>query len=145
MSSRRLLKAAEAIREVVSMSILTELRDPRIRDVTVTHVEVSSDMRHATVHVSVMGNERRQQLSLRGLEHAGGFLQQQVAQRIDTRYTPKLRFVLDKGVKNSLEVTRILGQLFPGGPPEFSETVSEPAEELSPDPPPDAAAAPSDL
>ena len=143
MTSRRLLKAAEAIREVVSMSILTELRDPRIRDVTVTHVEVSSDMRYATVHVSVMGSESRQQLSLRGLEHAVGFLQQQLARRIETRYTPRLRFVLDKGVKNSLAVTRILGELFPGGPSEQPQTAAEADEAVSLDPPADAGEGPS--
>jgi ribosome-binding factor A len=113
MSSRRVLKAAEAIREVVSLAILTELRDPRIENVTVTYVEVSSDMRHAKVHVSVMADEAKQKLCLKGLSNATGFLQQKVAKRIDTRYTPRLRFVLDRGVKHSLEVTRILGELFP--------------------------------
>jgi len=113
MPARRVLKAAEAIREVVSMAILTELRDPRIRDVTVTYVEVSPDMRHAKVHVSVMGDEAKQDLSLRGLQSAAGFLQQKVAKRIDTRYTPRIRFVLDQGVKHSIEVTRILGELLP--------------------------------
>ena len=57
MSSRRVLKAAEAIREVVSMAILTDLRDPRVEGVTVTYVEVSPDMRQAKVHVSIMGDE----------------------------------------------------------------------------------------
>lgn len=113
MSSRRVLKAAEAIREVVSMSILTELSDPRIRDVTVIRIEVSPDMRYAKVYVSVMGDEAKQQLSLRGLQSASGFLQQKVARRIDTRYTPVLTFVLDKGVKHSLEVSRMLGELLP--------------------------------
>ena len=51
MSTRRLLKAAEAVREVVSMAILTQVRDPRVRDVTVTRVEMAPDMRTATVHV----------------------------------------------------------------------------------------------
>ena len=54
-TSRRLLKAAEAIREVVASSILTELRDPRVRDVTVVGVTVSPDMREAKVAVSIMG------------------------------------------------------------------------------------------
>ena len=111
MSSRRLLKAAEAIREVVGMAILTELRDPRIRDVTVTFVEVSPDMRLAKVHVSVMGDETKQRLSLQGLKNAAGFLQQKVGNRIDTRYTPRLQFLLDKGVKNAMEVTRILDEV----------------------------------
>ena len=113
MASRRILKAASAIREVVSMAILTELRDPRIRDVTVTYVEVSPDMRQAKIHVSIMGNENQQELSLRGLRNAAGFLQQKVAQRIDTRYTPRLMFELDRGVKHSIEVSRLLGELLP--------------------------------
>jgi ribosome-binding factor A len=111
MTSRRVLKAAQAIREVVGMSILTDLRDPRIQNVTVTRVEVSADMRLAKVHVSVMGDEPQQKLSIHGLQNAAGFLQQKVAKRIDTRYTPKLNFVLDKGAKHSMEVTRILGEL----------------------------------
>ncbi len=59
MSSRRVLKAAQAIREVVSMAIITDLKDPRIRDVTVTLVEVSPDMRQAKVNVSVMGDRNQ--------------------------------------------------------------------------------------
>jgi ribosome-binding factor A len=113
MTSRRVLKIAEAIREVVSMSILTELKDPRVRDVTVTYVEVSPDLQHARVHVSVMGSESQQQLSLRGLQNAAGFLQHKVATRIDTRYTPRLKFALDRGVKNSIEVARILDEVLP--------------------------------
>ncbi len=113
MSARRLLKAAEAIREVVSMAILAELRDPRIKDVTVTHVEVSPDMRHAKVHVSVMGDDAQQKLSLRGLQSAAGFLQSKIAEQIDTRYTPRLMFVLDQGVKKSIEMARILKQVLP--------------------------------
>ena len=113
MSSRRLEKAAEAIREVVSMAILTELQDPRIRDVTVTHVEVSADLRYAKVHVSVMGDEARQKLTLRGLQSAAGFLQAKIAQGIEIRYTPKLSFLLDQGVKRSIAVAKILREVLP--------------------------------
>jgi ribosome-binding factor A len=113
MTSRRLQKAAEAIREVVSMAILADLKDPRIRDVTVTYVEVSPDMRQAKVHVSVMGDETAQQLSLRGLQNAAGFLQSKVSKRIDTRYTPRLAFVLDLGVKRSIEIAQILQAVLP--------------------------------
>ena len=111
MSSRRLLKAAEAIREVVATSILTDLRDPRIRDVTVLAVEVAPDMREAKVSVSVMGTDAQQQLSLRGLQNAAGFLQSRIADRIETRYTPKLRFVLDQGTKNVAAVGEILERI----------------------------------
>jgi ribosome-binding factor A len=125
--SRRLLKAAEAIRGVVSMAILTELRDPRVKNVTVVGVEVLPDMKSAKVHVSIMGTEKQQQLGLAGLQNAAGFLQKKIAERIETRYTPKLTFVLDKGVKKSLEVSRILREVLP--PPAAVEEEEEPSQE----------------
>jgi len=111
MTARRLLKAGEAIREVVSMAILTELRDPRVKNVTVLGVEVAPDMREAKVIVSVMGNKTQQATSLKGLQSSAGFLQARIADRIDTRYTPRLTFVLDDGVKKSLAVSKVLEQL----------------------------------
>ena len=110
-TSRRLLKAAEAIREVVASAILTEMRDPRVKDVTVIGVEVTPDMREATVSVSVMGDESQKQLSLRGLQNAAGFLQSKIARRIDTRYTPRLRFELNRGMENALVVGELLGKI----------------------------------
>jgi len=95
------------------MAILTEVRDPRVRDVTVTRVEMAPDMRSALVHVSVMGNAAREQLALRGLANAAGFLQSRIADRIETRYTPRLRFELDAGVKQSIELARVLGEVLP--------------------------------
>ena len=123
MISRRVRKAAEAVREVVSMAILTDLKDPRISDVTVTYVEVSADMRKARVHVSVMGDEKKQQLSLRGLTSAVGFLQKKIGKRIDTRYTPKLEFKLDMGVKKSIEITQILSEVIPDLSSSFDEAI----------------------
>jgi ribosome-binding factor A len=113
MTSRRVLKAAEAIREVVSMAILTDLRDPRIQGVTVTHVEVSGDMRLAKVHVSIMGSEAIQKLCLKGLQSSAGFLQQKISKRIDTRYTPVIKFELDMGVKKSIAVAKSLHDVLP--------------------------------
>jgi ribosome-binding factor A len=115
-STRRLLKAAEAVREVVSMAILTAVRDPRVRDVTVTRAEMAPDMRSATVYVSVMGSPAKQQTALRGLANSAGFLQSRIADSIETRYTPKLRFELDKGVKHALEIDQMLREVLPPEP-----------------------------
>jgi ribosome-binding factor A len=124
--SRRLLKAAEAIRGVVSMAILTELRDPRVKNVTVVCVEVLPDMKSAKVFVSIMGTEKEQQLALSGLQNAAGFLQAKIAERLVARYTPRLTFVLDMGVKKSLEVSRILREVLPSAPEqEENESVEE--------------------
>jgi ribosome-binding factor A len=98
------------------MAILQDLKDPRVQDVTVTYVEVSGDLRNAKVHVSVMGNETKQKLSLRGLQNAAGFLQSKLNSRIDTRYTPRLDFVLDQGVKKSIAIAQILDRVLPGPP-----------------------------
>jgi ribosome-binding factor A len=122
MSSRRVLKAAEAIREVVGMAILADLKDPRIEGVTVTHVVVSPDMRQAKVHVSIMGDEKAQRLCLHGLQSAAGFLQQKIAKRIDTRYTPRIMFELDMGVKKSIAIAKLLDDVLP-------EPTNEPVEE----------------
>jgi ribosome-binding factor A len=129
MTSRRTQKAAEAIREVVSMSILADLKDPRIQDVTVTYVEVSPDMRQAKVHVSIMGDDAKQRLSMHGLQNAAGFLQSKVAKRIDTRYTPRLTFVLDMGVKRSIEVAQILQSVLPAPESAAAETAPDEPED----------------
>ena len=113
MSSRRVLKAAQAVREVVGMAIIADLKDPRIKDATVTMVEVSPDMRQAKVHVSVMGDETKQNLCIKGLQSSAGYLQSKIGNRIDTRYTPKIQFVLDKGIKNAMTVARILEEVLP--------------------------------
>lgn len=127
--SRRLLKAAEAIRGVVSMAILTELRDPRVKNVTVVGVEVLPDMKSAKVHVSIMGSEKEQHLCLSGLQNSAGFLQKKIAERIESRYTPRLTFVLDQGVKNSLEINRILREVLPPTS-EPTESTDEDVESL---------------
>ncbi|MEM9368715.1 MAG: 30S ribosome-binding factor RbfA [Planctomycetota bacterium] len=111
MGSRRLLKAAEAIREVVATAVLTEIRDPRVRDVTVLGVDVAPDMREAKVSVSVMGDEKQKQLSLRGLQNSAGFLQSKIAARLDTRYTPRLQFEIDRGQENAQVVGEILARI----------------------------------
>ncbi len=118
------------------MAIIADLKDPRISDVTVTFVEVSADMRLAKVHVSVMGDEKKQTLCVRGLQNSAGYLQQKIGKRIDTRYTPRIEFVLDKGIKHSMLVTRILDEVLPAD--EASEQADgsseNPADSGSPDP-----------
>lgn len=133
MSSRRVLKAAEAIREVVSMAILTDLRDPRIAGVTVTHVEVAPDMRQARVHVSIMGNDTQQKLCLHGLRRSAGYLQSKISDRIETRYTPRLQFVLDEGIKKSLAISKILHELLPDTRPAADQDSADEAADDDPD------------
>lgn len=122
MSHRRTAKVAQAIRQVVSTAILTELRDPRVKKVTVLNVEVPPDLRSAKVYVSVMGEEREGHLVLRGLQSARGFLQSRIADEIDLRWTPILEFVLDSGVKKSIETSKMLREAGVGLPEDGNAT-----------------------
>ena len=108
MPTHRSLRMAEAIREVVATAILFDVADPRVRAVTVLRVEVSSDLRSATVFVSIMGTEGQRTQAFRGLVHATGFLQARVAARLQTRFTPVLSFKHDDSVKKSVELGRVI-------------------------------------
>jgi ribosome-binding factor A len=110
MKPHRLARVAEVVREVTSETILFELRDPRVKGVTVTRAEVSGDLQHAKVYVSVMGTAADQKLCLHGLKHSAGFIQSKLARRLQTRFTPVIHFVLDEGVKKSIEMTRLINE-----------------------------------
>lgn len=128
MKSRRVARASEAVREVVSTTVLFELRDPRIKNVTVLAAEVAKDLRTAKVFVSIMGDVKQQSLAMYGLESARGYIQAKIAERLDTRYTPVLRFVLDQGVKKSIETARLLREAQTGAG--TGEAQSDEAAEL---------------
>src|SRR5262245_29446383 len=134
MKTFRLARVAEAVREVASETILYELRDPRVKMVTVTRAEVSGDLQHAKVYVSIMGTPSQQKLTLRGLQHAAGFVQSRLAARLQTRFTPVLKFVLDDGVKKSIEMTRLINEaLAEGKPPVAADAEADAAGDVSGD------------
>ena len=108
MKTHRLARVSEVIREVAASTILFEMKDPRVKNVTVTRAEVSADLQHAKVYVSVMGSEREQKLTMYGLQAAAGFVQTKLAKRMTTRYIPHITFVLDDGIKKSIEIARII-------------------------------------
>ena len=134
MKPYRMARVAEAIREVASETILYEMHDPRVKSVTVTRAEVSGDLQHAKVYVSIMGTDKEQALTLRGLRHASGFVQAKLARRLQTRFTPVVTFVLDQGVKHSIEITRLINEALAQGTPP-----APPEGEDQPPPAPDAA------
>jgi ribosome-binding factor A len=110
MKAHRTARVGEVIREVAAETILFELRDPRVKGVTVTRTEVSGDLQHAKIFVSLMGSAKEQQLCLHGLKHAAGYIQSKLATRMKTRFTPVITFVVDEGVKKSIEITRLINE-----------------------------------
>ena len=116
MAGRRLERVAEAIREVVSTAILFELKDPRVQGVTVLRAQVTGDLRHTKVFVSLMGDAKQQKLTLQGLNHARGFIQSKIADRLQTRWTPVIQFVVDESIKKSIEISRLIEQAMATSP-----------------------------
>ncbi|QDU22795.1 30S ribosome-binding factor RbfA [Urbifossiella limnaea] len=108
MKSHRLARVNEVIRETAANAVLFQLKDPRVKGVTVTRAEVSADLQHAKVYVSVMGSEKEQKLTMYGLASAAGFVQTKIAERLTTRHVPHVTFVFDEGIKKSLAIAQIL-------------------------------------
>ena len=137
MKAHRVARIAEVIREVAAETILFELQDPRIKNVTVTRAEVSGDLQHAKVYVSVMGTQKEQDLCLHGLKHSAGFIQRKLGNRLKTRFTPTVAFVLDEGVKNSLKVAQLIHEAL-GPRPQEPEKSTEDSPTIETAPPTDA-------
>ena len=125
MKMHRLARVAEAVRETASETILYEMHDPRVKFVTVTRAEVSGDLQHAKVYVSIMGTQKEQELAMHGLRHAAGFVQSKLAGRLQTRFTPRVTFVLDEGVKKSIEMTRLINEALGQSKPPAAEPAGE--------------------
>ncbi len=94
--------------------IAGELSDPRIGFATVTHVELSGDLHHARVLVSVLGDEEDQQKTFEGLSSAAGFVRRELARRLRLRRAPELAFVLDRGVEEGLRIETLIQRLKKG-------------------------------
>jgi ribosome-binding factor A len=110
--SERMRRVNEAVREVISEAV-GELKDPRLGFVTVTGVETSADLRHATVFVSVLGTARKREQTLAGLAAAHGVLQARVARELRMKRTPQLTFEYDPTVERGVRMTQLIDELAP--------------------------------
>jgi ribosome-binding factor A len=108
MAKDRMRRVNEAVREVLSVAISKELKDPRIGFVTVTEVDTSPDLRHAHVYVSVLGDDSGRAATLAGLDSSRGFLQSRIASELRLKHTPQLGFHYDRGADRSIRISEIL-------------------------------------
>ena len=113
MTSGRMRRVDEAMREVLSGAITTELKDPRVGFVTVTAVETASDLRHARVFVSVLGDQGVRKRSMQGLQSAHGVLQRAVARELRLKHTPTLEFLYDDSTDRGMRVSRLIDETTP--------------------------------
>ena len=116
--SRRTDRLSDLLRAELSELIRREIKDPRIKLVSLTGVEVTSDLRRAVVRVSVLGEESQREEAVEALRHARGFLRTELSHRLRTRVTPELVFELDRGAEHSQKISDLLESLH--GPDESS-------------------------
>ena len=102
----------EMVRHVLAESV-PDLKDPRIGLITVTGVDTASDLRHATVYVSVLGSERKREQTLAGLTAAHGVLQSRIARQLHLKRTPQLAFEYDPSVEHGVRMTQLIDALAP--------------------------------
>ena len=107
-NSPRARKMADLIRQILAGRLQRGLRDPRMGFVTITDVQVTGDLQHASVFYTVLGDDQERLDSQRALKAATGMLRTEVGKNITARLTPSLEFILDGIPKNASAITDLL-------------------------------------
>ena len=108
MARVRVEKVQEMIKQEASNIILNELKDPRVKFVTVTAVEVTNDLHYAKIFVSLFGNDEEKAQSLKGLEKSLGFIRSEISKKIRLRFMPELSVHVDNSLEYSEHIQKIL-------------------------------------
>jgi len=104
-------KVAEAIRQEASMVIHDKLKDPRLGFVTITHVEITQDLRYAKIFFSVLGNDYAYKNTKGALDSAAGFVRKLIAQRLNLRFAPEIAFYEDRSTEYSVRIEEVLNEI----------------------------------
>jgi ribosome-binding factor A len=123
-------RVAQLIKTEVSEMILKELKDPRIGFVSVTDVDVSGDLRYATVYFSVLGDEEAVKSTIAALKHATGYVRREIGNRLRLRYAPEIRFKYDEVFQRAWHLEEVIRELHEseetGGSEQQGETEQSP-------------------
>lgn len=107
----RIARISEEIKREISNIIQNELKDPRLSKlISITHVNVTKDLRYAKVYVSIMGNDEDKNSSLEGLKSAAGFIRREIGHRIQLRYTPEIHFEIDNSIEQGAYITKLISK-----------------------------------
>lgn len=116
MKSNRIARVNDEMLREISNVIRSELKDPRVSAMTsVTKVDTASDLSHAKVYVSILGDDSQKAEVMEGLKNAVGFIRSQLAASINLRVTPKISFVLDDSLEYGMKIDRMLREIHEEG------------------------------
>ncbi|MBI2266909.1 MAG: 30S ribosome-binding factor RbfA [Armatimonadetes bacterium] len=110
MAAHRLERVKELIKQE-AMHVIRELKDPRLGFVTVTDAEVSPDLRHSKIYVSILGDESAKKSTMSGLSSARGFVRSELGKRIRLRFTPEIEFRFDVSIERGDHISRLIREV----------------------------------
>lgn len=108
MKFQRMQRIDHEMQRVLGTLISQELKDPRLGFTTVTRVEISQDLHHAKVFVSIIGDRHAAAQTMTALKHAAGFLRGELGREIKLRHTPELQFVEDRSTERAINLSKML-------------------------------------
>jgi len=111
MTGYRLARLEEAFKEEISDIAQKGLKDPRIGFVTVTSVDISPDLRHAKVYLSILGKEPERKATFEGLESAKGFIRQELGKRVRLKFIPEITFKIDTSIDEGFRISKIINRI----------------------------------
>lgn len=111
MQGKRADRIAELIKQELASALSKEVRDPRLGFITITEVKMSEDLKYARVFYSVFGNESSKEETAIGLAKAVGFLQHDIASKLNLRFTPHLSFILDPSLDEGMKIDKIIRKI----------------------------------
>ncbi len=113
MSRRRQERLSEEIKRVVSRILQEGVKDPRIEPaaVSLTRVDLSNDMSHARINISILGDEPKQEEMINAVRAARGYIRSELAHRLKVKHAPELEFRLDKSIEHGIRISSILEEL----------------------------------
>lgn len=110
--TRRQERLNEQFREEISELLLRQLKDPRLAGiVSITEVSISPDMKHATVFISVLGDDEQKQKVLSGMVAASGFIRRELSHRLDIRHMPEIECRLDETIEKGARILDLIKQV----------------------------------
>jgi ribosome-binding factor A len=108
---KRTDRVGQLIREIISSILLEETNDPRVHFVSITHVDVSEDFKHAKVFFSALGSEEEKEDASKGLKSAQGYIQRKLGRKLRLRYTPEIAFKMDDSIERGIHIYELLGEI----------------------------------
>lgn len=113
MSNNRPIKVAEAVKREMGDLLLREIKDSRVKNTitSVTDVEVTNDLRHVTIFISVMGDKSQKDSVMKGLESAKGFIRSEIGQRINLRFVPEIHLKLDESLEKGDKILSLMDKI----------------------------------